>query len=88
MATFSLLLGRGEPLVAISAEVTIAGWDVDSILKGLRLRSRRSYAMAPVHDLVEAGFDLIPTFNVPHHRVVPRRTLRSRPHCSSRRSAW
>lgn len=60
----------GEPLVAISAEVTIAGWDIDSILKGLRLRSRRSYAVAPVHDLVEVGFDLIPTFNAPHYSVV------------------
>lgn len=60
----------GEPFVAISAEVTIPGWDVDSILKGPRLRSRRSYAIAPVHDLVDAGFDLIPTFNAPHYSVV------------------
>ncbi len=60
----------GEPFVAISAEVTIPGWDVDSILKGPRLRSRRSYAIAPVHDLIEAGFDLIPTFDAPHYSVV------------------
>jgi hypothetical protein len=60
----------GEPFVAISAEVTIAGWDVDSILKGPRLRSRRTYAIAPVHDVLEAGFDLLPTFNAPHYSVV------------------
>ncbi len=60
----------GEPFVAISAEVTIPGWDVESILKGSRLRSRRSYAIAPVRDVIEAGFDLLPTFNAPHYSVV------------------
>lgn len=60
----------GQPFVAISAEVTIPGWDVDLILRGSRLRSRRSYAIAPVRDVAEAGFDLIPTFNAPHYSVV------------------
>lgn len=35
----------GEPFVAISGDVTIAGWDVDAIL-ARRLATRRSYAVA------------------------------------------
>lgn len=61
---------RGGPLVAISAEVTLEGWDVDDILSGPRLRTRRSYASAAVDDVVEAGFDLLPTFSAPHYSVV------------------
>jgi hypothetical protein len=34
----------GCQFVAVSAEVTVAGWDVDAILSGPRLRTRRSYA--------------------------------------------
>lgn len=34
----------GEPLVAVSAEVTIAGWDLDAILAAPRLRTRSRYA--------------------------------------------
>lgn len=60
----------GEPFVAISAEVTIAGWDVESILMGARLRSRRTYAIAPVGDLLVAGFELVPTFDAPHYSVT------------------
>ena len=59
----------GEPFVAISAEVTIPGWDLESILSGPRLRSRRSYAIAAVGDLLEVGFDLLPSFNAPHYSV-------------------
>ncbi len=32
----------GQPLIAVSAEVTINGWDVRGILSGSRLRARRS----------------------------------------------
>ena len=60
----------GEPFVAISAEATIAGWDVDTILMGARLRSRSSYAISPVGDLIAAGFDLAPTFQAPHYSVL------------------
>lgn len=60
----------GEPFVAISAEVTIPGWDVESILQGSRLRSRRNYAIAPVREIVAAGFGLMPTFTAPHYSVV------------------
>jgi len=62
----------GEPLVAISAEVTVAGWDVDSILAGPRLRTRRSYAAALVGRVLDAGFDMLPTFHAPHYSVVLR----------------
>jgi hypothetical protein len=58
----------GRPFV--SAEVTVAGWDVDAILSGPRLRTRRSYAAVPVGRVVEAGFDLLATFSAPHYSVV------------------
>lgn len=61
---------EGEPLVAISAEVTLEGWDVEAILSGSRLRTRRSYASAAAGDVVEAGFDLLPTFSAPHYSVL------------------
>ncbi len=59
-----------EPLVAISAEVTIGGWDVDSILSGPRLRTRRSFAAASVAAVVAGGFELLPSFLAPHYSVV------------------
>jgi len=61
---------RGRPLVAISAEVTLEGWDVDAILSGPRLRTRRSYASVAANEVVEAGFDLLSTFSAPHYSVV------------------
>jgi hypothetical protein len=51
----------GQPFVAISAEVTVLGWDVDAILSGPRLRLRRTYAAALVRSLIETDFDLIAT---------------------------
>ncbi len=54
-----------EPLVAISAEVTIGGWDVDAILSGPRLRTRRSFAAASVAAVVASGFELLPSFLAP-----------------------
>jgi hypothetical protein len=60
----------GEPLIAISAEVTMPGWDVESILSGSRLRTRRSYASTLAHDVTEAGFRLLPSFAAPHYSVV------------------
>ena len=78
MRRFSL---GGEPFVAISAEVTIAGWDVETILRGDRLRSRRSYAITEVRRLLDAGFDLLPTFNAPHYSVrLPSYTEASAEH--------
>ncbi len=60
----------GKPLVAISAEVTVTGWNVDTILSGPRLRVRRSYAAALVGSLADVGFKLLPTFQAPHCSVV------------------
>lgn len=60
----------GHPLMAISAEVTVAGWDVDTILSGARLRVRRSFAAAPVASVADAGFGLLATFQAPHYSVV------------------
>lgn len=60
----------GEPLVAISAEVTMPGWDVESILSGSRLRTRRSYASTLAYEVIEEGFRLLPTFSAPHYSIV------------------
>lgn len=60
---------QDEPLVAISAEVTVAGWTLDAILSGSRLRTRSRYARAVVSTLVGAGFELLPTFAAPHYSV-------------------
>jgi hypothetical protein len=60
----------GRPFVALSAEVTVAGWDLDAILSGPRLRTRRSYAAVPVGRIVESGFGMLATFGAPHYSVV------------------
>ncbi|MBA2279759.1 MAG: hypothetical protein M3527_09590 [Actinomycetota bacterium] len=60
----------GHPFVAVSAEATVDGWDVDSILAGPRLRTRRTYAAAPVGSLLDAGFELLATFAAPHYSVI------------------
>lgn len=60
----------GEPLVAISAEVTMPGWDVESILSGARLRTRWSYASTLAHDVIGAGFRLLPSVAAPHYSIV------------------
>ncbi len=60
----------GEQLVAISAEMTVHGWDVESILSGSRLRTRRSYASRLAHDVIEEGFRLLPSFSAPHYSIV------------------
>ena len=60
----------GEPLVAISAEVTMPGWNVESILSGSRLRTRRSYASTLARKVTAAGFRLLPSFSAPHYSIV------------------
>src|SRR5262245_20981519 len=60
----------GRPFVAVSAEVTVAGWDLEAILSGPRLRTRRSYAAVAVARVVEAGFGLLATFGAPHYSLV------------------
>jgi hypothetical protein len=68
-ATRSRYSWRGEPRVAISAEVTVAGWTLNAILAGPRLRTRSRYARAWVSDSVAAGFGVLPTFLAPHYSV-------------------
>jgi hypothetical protein len=60
----------GRPFVAVPAEVTFVGWDIDAILSGSRLRTRWSYAAVAVERVVEAGFDPLVTFGAPHYSVV------------------
>jgi hypothetical protein len=60
----------GRPFVAVSAEMTVAGWDLDAIMSGPRLRTRRSYAAVSVGRIVETGFGLLATFGAPHYSVV------------------
>lgn len=60
----------GEPLLAVSAEMTSDDWDLERILSGPRLRTRSRYASAPALALVASGFELLPTFAAPHFSVV------------------
>lgn len=62
MAEFSW---RGDPLAAVSAEVTGPGRTTDELLAGPRLRTRRTYAEAPVASLFDAGFAVLATFSAP-----------------------
>ena len=61
---------RGEPFAAVSAEATVPGWDLASILSGRRLRTRRRYAQVTSRELIAAGFTLLPTFSLPHYSIV------------------
>lgn len=69
-ATRNRFSRAGEPFIAISAEVTIAGWNLDAILAGPRLGTRSRYASAPVAAVQAAQFELLPTFVAPHYSVV------------------
>lgn len=61
---------RDRPLVAVSAEVSVPGWSVEAILSGPRLRTRSRYAQATVGTVVDAGFELLPSFAAPHYSIV------------------
>jgi hypothetical protein len=60
---------RGVPLPSVSVDATVAGWTLEAILRD-RLWSRSSYATTTVSALREAGYELLPTFEVPHFDVV------------------
>jgi hypothetical protein len=60
----------GVPFAAISAEVTIEGWTLEVILAGPRLRTRSRYTAVTAGRLLDAGFELVPTFAGPHYSVV------------------
>lgn len=61
---------RGDPLAAVSAEVTGPDRSTDDVLAGPRLRTRRTYAATPVADLLTAGFPVLATFMAPHVSIV------------------
>jgi hypothetical protein len=69
-ATASRYSYHAEPFLAVSVEMTMPGWDAERILSGRRMRTRRSYAMAPASSVLAGGFELLPTFDAPHYSVV------------------
>jgi hypothetical protein len=58
------------PLAAVSAEVTGPDRTIKDLLAGPRLRTRHTYASAPVLDLIAGGFSVLPTFTTPHVSIV------------------
>lgn len=61
---------QGTPVAAVSAEVTGPNRNIDEALAGPRLRTRRTYAAAPVTALINSGFPVLPTFAAPHVSIV------------------
>ena len=61
---------RGRPVAAVSAEVTGPDRGIEDVLGGPRLGTRRTYAAAPVADLVAGGFVVLATFAAPHVSIV------------------
>ena len=68
--TVSEFTWQGAPVAAVSAEVTGPGRSTDEVLAGPRLRTRRTYASAPVSALIGSGFPVLPTFTSPHVSIV------------------
>ena len=60
---------RGEPMTAISVDLTIQGWTVERILRE-RMWSRSSYATTTVGELRTAGYELLATSTAPHYSVI------------------
>lgn len=60
---------RNQPMISISADLTIHGWTLEAILRE-RLWSRSRYATATAGVLRIARYLLLPTFAVPHYDIV------------------
>jgi hypothetical protein len=60
---------RGRVMPSISVDAAVGGWTVEAILRD-RLWSRSSYATTTVGVLMDAGFELLPTFEVPHCDIL------------------
>lgn len=60
---------RGEPMIAISVDLTIRGWTVERILRE-RMWSRSRYATTTVGELRTAGYELLATSTAPHYSVI------------------
>ena len=54
---------------SVSVDATVGGWTVEAIL-GQRLWTRTSYAATTAGQLREAGYVLLPTFEVPHYDLL------------------
>lgn len=61
---------KGELFAAVSAEVTGPRRSTDDLLAGPRLRTRRTYAAAPVANVIAGGFPVLATFATPHVSIV------------------
>mgnify|MGYP000859086033 CR=1 FL=1 len=61
---------NGQPVAAVSASVVHRGQTVDELLAERRLRTRRDVVVAPVADVVAAGFPVLATFDAPHVSIV------------------
>src|SRR6266540_931185 len=57
------------PMPSVSVDATVGGWTVDTILER-RLWTRTSYAATTVGRLRQAGYVLLPTFDVPHYDLL------------------
>jgi len=60
---------RGEPMVAVSVDLTIEGWTVERILRE-RMWSRSRYATTTVRELRAAGYELLATSTAPHYSII------------------
>lgn len=60
---------REEPMISISADLTVGGWTLEAILRE-RIWSRSRYATVTAGVLRSAGYLLLPTFATPHYDVV------------------
>jgi len=65
----ALFTFRGQPMVAISVDLTVEGWTVDRILAE-RMQTRSSYASAMVGVLRAAGYELVPIGRAPHYSLI------------------
>jgi len=65
----ALFTFRGQPMVAISVDLTVEGWTLDRILAE-RMQTRSSYASATVGVLRAAGYELVPTGRPPHCSLI------------------
>lgn len=69
-ATGSRFSRNGDPFVAVSAEVTVESWTLESILAGPRLRTRSRYAAVAAGRLLNDDYELVATFGSPHYSIV------------------
>jgi hypothetical protein len=62
---------QGRPLACVSVEAVTDQWPLERLLAE-HLATRSTYATTTVGEVLDAGFSLLPTFDVPHYDVVLR----------------